>query len=164
MAPNRSYGVPNKFAWQNRLHAFPGNVFDKSTPIHRLSMGLRTGSFFVKSAELAVVGALSGLAMSVLGSAEVRLRQLQDPGFQPSVDIPSPQRSAGGLALSMGLSSNLRYQLVSGLDRILSERINFMWVYLLLSASGRAFNQWFGQDTRLYLQVFTPCPPALACW
>ena len=153
MAPNRSHGAPNKFSWQNRLHAFPGNVFDKSTPVHRLSMRLRTGSFFVKSAEMALVGALSGVAMSILGSAAVRLRQMRNPAFQPSVDIPPLQRSATGMALSMGLFSNVRYQAVSGIDRMLSDRINFMWVYLLLSASFRGLSQAIGQPTRLFLQV-----------
>ena len=172
MAPNRSHGAAHKFSWQNRLHALPGNVFDKSTPVHRLSMGSRTGSFFWKSAELAFVGALSGLAMSLLGKAETRLRRTRDPSFSPSVEVPSAQRSALGMAASMGVFGNMRYQLVSGVDRMLSDRINFMWVYLLLSSCCRAANQCLGHPTRLYLQVsytFSFCflqdaqPPLLQC-
>ena len=73
MAPNRSFGAAHKFSWQNKLHALPGNVFDISTPVQRLSMGSRTGSFFWKSAELALVGALSGLSMSVFNTLGERL-------------------------------------------------------------------------------------------
>ena len=65
------------------------------------------------------------------------------------------------MALSMGLFSNMRYQAVSGIDRMLSERINFMWVYLLLSATFRAGNQMLGQPTRLYMQVGPTHPDPL---
>lgn len=85
--------------------------------------------------------------------AAVRLRQRGNPAYQPSVEIPSASRSALGMAASMSLFSNLRYQAVSGIDRVLTERINFMWVYLLLSSTSRAASQCIGQPTRLYLQV-----------
>ena len=96
----------------------------------------------------------------VSGAAAVRARQMRNPDFRPSTDIPAASRSGAGLAMSMGLFSNVRYQAVSGLDRLLSERINFMWVYLLLSASFRAASQLVGQPTRLYLQV-SSFPPQL---
>lgn len=75
MAPNRSSGAMHKTSWQNVLHRLPGNVFDISTPVHRFSMGARTGSFFWKSAQLASIGSLSGLSMSLLGNLGERPRQ-----------------------------------------------------------------------------------------
>ncbi|KAK9809724.1 hypothetical protein WJX73_010795 [Symbiochloris irregularis] len=152
MAPNRSGGAAYQSSWQSKLHSLPGNIFDRSTPVHQLSVGSRTGSFFWKSAQLAAVGALSGAGMSVLGNAETSLRRIRDPNFSPAVEVPSLPRSTLGMAASMGLASNLRYQAVAGLDRAIADRINFMWVGLLLSASARAANQWIGQPTRCWLQ------------
>ena len=68
MAPNRSHGAAHKFSWQNRLQSLPGNVFDVSTPVHKLTMGARTGSFFMKLGEIGAVGMVSGLSMAVLSN------------------------------------------------------------------------------------------------
>ena len=78
---------------------------------------------------------------------------VQDPNYTPSVPIPSIGRSAGGMALSLGLFSNVRYQIVGGIDRYLFDHCNFLLSYLSLSTLFRTFSTIIGQPTRLHLQV-----------
>ena len=63
------------------------------------------------------MGSLTGATQSVGGSALVKLHQLRDPNFQPSLPIPELKRASGGTAAYMGSLANCRYQIVSGIDR-----------------------------------------------
>jgi len=84
---------------------------------------------------------------------DLRLRRLRDPGFTPSVPIPDMRTSAGGLAATMGLFTNVRY---------LFDHSNYLFSYLALSTAFRAASTWIGQPTRLHLQArpARPAPPA----
>ena len=63
------------------------------------------------------MGYLAGGAQSLGGNALVRLRQMQNPDFQPAVPVAGFQRSSLGMAASMAVFANGRYQAVSGMDR-----------------------------------------------
>ncbi len=88
---------------------------------------------------------------------DLKLRRMRDPAFTPSVPIPSMRTSAGGLAVTMGLFTNVRFQVVGGIDRYLFDHSNYLFSYLALSTAFRAASTWIGQPTRLHLQV--RCPP-----
>ena len=72
----------------------------------------------MQAAELCAVGSLLGLAQSLGGTGLVKLHQLRDPSFQPTAPLPDMKRASTGLAAYMGLVANIRYQLVSGADRL----------------------------------------------
>jgi hypothetical protein len=152
VAPSRSYGAVHKFPWQNVLHNLPNNAFDASTPYRRFSVGSRVASIFAKAAELGGIGYLAGAAQSLGGNGLVRLRQMRDPEFRPAVPVASFQRSSLGMAASMAVFANGRYQAVSGMDRYLFDRMNMLLPYLMFTSMVRAVSQVFGQPTRLHLQ------------
>lgn len=84
---------------------------------------------------------------------DLRLRRMRDPGFTPSVPIPDMRTSAGGLAVTMGAFTNVRFQIVGGIDRYLFDHSNYLVSYLALSTAFRAASTWIGQPTRLHLQA-----------
>lgn len=63
------------------------------------------------------MGTLTGATQSLGASALVKVHQLKDPSFQPSLPVPEFGRATGGGAAYMGSIQNVRYQLVSGMDR-----------------------------------------------
>lgn len=84
---------------------------------------------------------------------DVMIRRQFDPSFSPSVGIPELRTSATGMALTMGVFANMRYQLLGGIDRYLFDHSNFLLPYLGMSIAFRAVSTWYGQETRLHLQV-----------
>jgi len=95
---------------------------------------------------------------------DLRLRRLRDPGFTPSVPIPDMRTSAGGLAATMGLFTNVRFQVVGGIDRYLFDHSNYLFSYLALSTAFRAASTWIGQPTRLHLQARPRGPRCRPVW
>uniref|UniRef100_A0A061S5Y9 Uncharacterized protein n=1 Tax=Tetraselmis sp. GSL018 TaxID=582737 RepID=A0A061S5Y9_9CHLO len=152
VAPNRSYGAPQKLPWQSLLSGLPNNVFDASGPLRTYTTASRAAGFFAKAAELSAIGVVAGAAQAGLAKLLVAIRQTQDKRFEPSVPIPSVSRSALGLGAFMGLSSNFRYQLVGGVDRYLFDHSAFLWSYLCVSAAVRSASQYIGNPTRLVWQ------------
>ncbi len=81
-----------------------------------------------------------------------------DPSFEPSAPVPQLAASSGGLAASLGLCANARYQVIGGIDRYMFDRCSMLWVYLIVSSTYRLVTQVGGEKLRLHLQV---CPPNL---
>ncbi|EIE24610.1 hypothetical protein COCSUDRAFT_40961 [Coccomyxa subellipsoidea C-169] len=158
MAPNRASGVL-KAGWQRKLHDLPNHIFDASSPARRITAGQRAGSVVAKVFELGAVGTLAGAAMSGFGQLDVMARRHWDPSFTPSVPIPELRTSATGMALTMGVFANARYQMLGGIDRYLFDHSNFLLPYLGMSTAFRAVSTWFGQETRLHLQGLPVKPP-----
>ena len=75
---------------------------------------------YLQASELCAVGSILGLVQSVGGAGLVKVHQLRDPEFKPSLPLPEVKRASTGLAAYMGIVANLRYQAVSGADRYLS--------------------------------------------
>ena len=92
------------------LPKLDGSQEASKKPIIELCTALQAG-------ELCAVGSMAGAAQSLLGAGLVRLHQMKDPEFKPSLPVPELKRSSGGLAAYMSLVANLRYQIVSGVDR-----------------------------------------------
>lgn len=93
------------------------------------------------------------LILCVFLQLDVMARRHWDPSFTPSVPIPELRTSATGMALTMGVFANARYQMLGGIDRYLFDHSNFLLPYLGMSTAFRAVSTWFGQETRLHLQV-----------
>ena len=94
---------------------------------------------------------------------DLRLRRMSDAAFTPSVPIPRLQRSVAGMALSMGVFSNLRYQLVGGIDRYLFDHAEHLWPYLAASSAFRGVSTVYGNETRLHFQVRSWLLPGTSC-
>lgn len=152
VAPTRAAPAPARHEWQNALAKLPNNVFEGTTPMREYSTNSRVAAFFVKLTELCGVGMLAGAAQSALAQAAVAIRRKSDPSFRPSVRIPSIKQSSIGMAASLGLFANVRYQIISGFDRYLFDHANYLWSYLTLSGLLRAASTHIGDQTRVYLQ------------
>mmetsp|Transcript_32029 Transcript_32029/g.57353 ORF Transcript_32029/g.57353 Transcript_32029/m.57353 type:complete len:519 (-) Transcript_32029:153-1709(-) len=152
VAPNRSHGGASKLPWEGVLSGLPNNVFDKSGPLRAYSNTTRAAGFFAKAAELSAIGVLAGAAQSGLGHGLTALRQTQDKTFKPTVPVPDVARSAAGLGAFMGISSNVRYQLLGGVDRYLFDHSTMLWSYLAVSSALRTGSQYIGNGTRLLWQ------------
>jgi hypothetical protein len=162
VAPTRSFGSPQKMPWQRMLAKLPNHAFDTQGPQRSYTYGTRAASFVAKIGELAAVGAVAGAAMSLLGGASTALRQRSDPSYQPSVPPPTLAAGAGGLGAFMGISSNVRYQLVAGMDTYLFGHSNFLWSYLALSGVMRVVSNAVSTNSRLFLMGLPRGEPAAA--
>lgn len=152
VAPNRSYGAPNKLPFQSMLSGLPNNVFDSSGPLRTYTNTSRAAGFFAKAAEFSLIGAAAGAAQAGIGQGLVAVRKLQNKKFQPSVPVPSISRSALGMGAFCGISANFRYQLIGGADRYLFDHSQYLWSYLGVSTVVRAASQYIGNTTRLVWQ------------
>jgi hypothetical protein len=153
VSPNRSVGAISKQPWQNMLHNLPNHVFDASTPYRQYSLQSRAAGLAAKTAELCAVGMIAGAAMSGLSQAALAIRRnVLGPDYTPSVRIPDLQTSACGLAVSTGIFTNLRYQMIGGVDRYLFDHSNYLWSYLVASGAVRVISNRIGEPTRLHLQ------------
>lgn len=152
VSADRSFGTPHRMPWQKALHSLPNNLFDRSGPQRVYTSGSRAAGFLAKAAELSAVGVISGGLMSIGQSAAAALRRRSDPDWQPAVRTPELRASALGLAASMGIFANARYQIISGVDRYLFDHSAYLMSYLVASGIVRVASNRLGEPTRLVLQ------------
>lgn len=107
--------LPGVFASCPSGHMFEPGAF---------SLVDRAGTFLYKGAQFAVVGFLAGLAGTTLSNFLIDLRKKMDPNFAPQNDSPPTFLNAATWAAHMGVSSNLRYQAVNGLEFALAGFMN----------------------------------------
>jgi hypothetical protein len=74
--------------------------------------------------QFAVVGFAAGLVGTALSNVLLSLRKKVDPNFVPQNQSPPTVLNAATWALHMGLSSNLRYQTLNGLEFSLAGWLN----------------------------------------
>jgi protein quaking len=80
----------------------------------------RLGTFVYKGTLFAAVGFAAGLAGTALSNGIIKLRKKMDPEFETPNKAPPTILNAGTWALHMGLSSNLRYQTLNGVEFLLA--------------------------------------------
>lgn len=108
LAGSRSVGAAQKLPWQSMLKDLPNNIFDASGPLRNYTSSSRVASFFAKFAELSTVGVISGAATVGLSNLAVQMKQTKDENYEPSVPIPSLQRSVLGFGAFVGIHAHLR--------------------------------------------------------
>ena len=151
LTPTRSFGAQHKHAWQRVLDSIPNNAFDKQGPLRQYTMGMRAASVGVKAMELSALGAITGGAFHGLNKALVGLHKKREgDDFEPSVPVPDLKTSVLGMGAFMGLSCNLRYQLIGGADRWMTERLTTLMSAITATGLGRLANNHFGDQTRLF--------------
>lgn len=86
------------------------------------SFGLlnRLGTFVYKGAVFAGVGFAAGLAGTALSNGLIKLRKKMDPNFETPNKPPPTLLNAVTWAIHMGVSSNLRYQTLNGVEYALA--------------------------------------------
>lgn len=150
-APSRTYGTTARFEWQMALQKLPNHVFDKSYPLREFSLQSRVGGFFYKAAQLSLVGVGVGAAAGAAQNGLLQLRKRRDPKATTSVTVPSVTTSALGYGAFLGLSGNLRYQLLSGADRWMGAHMNHASLVIFGTTILRALNNRLGEPSRLML-------------
>lgn len=80
------------------------------------SMLDRAGTFVYKGVQFAAVGFVAGLGGTALSNLLLSIRKKMDPKFEIQNEAPPMVLNALTWAGHMGLSSNLRYQTLNGLE------------------------------------------------
>lgn len=106
------------------LAGIPSAVFERSIPgIRKYKVGARVACIGVKFLEYSLAGMTCGLIGQGIANAAMMARRSQNPDAEYSVDPPPLLKTALVWGLFMGVSSNLRYQGVFGLERLVDRTI-----------------------------------------
>ncbi|CAA0814248.1 Protein of unknown function (DUF3411 [Striga hermonthica] len=81
----------------------------------------RFGTFVYKGAVFAAVGFAAGLVGTAISNGLIAVRKKMDPGFETPNKPPPTILNAMTWAAHMGLSSNLRYQTLNGIEYLLAK-------------------------------------------
>ncbi|CAI5536284.1 unnamed protein product, partial [Closterium sp. Naga37s-1] len=103
------------------LEALPSSMFEAALPGRRYSVAQRGATWLVKGGQYAVVGFSCGLIGQAMTMAIVQLkRNLRKPGEHEEEDIKIPGLLPTALLWGgfMAVSSNTRYQIINGLERV----------------------------------------------
>ena len=113
-------GRPKQTGWlKRRLAALPSAVFEASTPARPYSTAARVGCLGVKAVEYGVAGTICGILGQGLANGLMQVKRRCQGGARDG-DVELPPVVGTGLVwgLFMGVSSNVRYQIVFGLERL----------------------------------------------
>ncbi|KAL3843705.1 hypothetical protein ACJIZ3_001108 [Penstemon smallii] len=144
LAPCRSYGNTFQFDLQNTMQKLPNNIFEKSYPFREFDFQKRLQSFFVKAAELCMVGFTAGAVQGAVSNFAASKKE-----GRLSVTVPSVSTNALGYGAFIGLYANFRYQLLCGLDRTVTSYFDVIGVALFFSTALRVLNVQLGETSRL---------------
>eukprot|EP00850_Spirogloea_muscicola_P008109 SM000042S15376 [mRNA] locus=s42:627945:628871:- [translate_table: standard] len=96
-----------------------GHMFEKGA----FSLAERAGTAVYKGVQFATVGFAAGLGGTVLSNTLLAIRRKMDPKFVANAPPPA-LLNAATWALHMGISSNLRYQSLNGLETLLARKLS----------------------------------------
>ena len=150
LTPARSFGAAHKYGWQRVMDSIPNNAFDRCGPLRQYTMGTRAASLGRKALEPSALGAATGGVFHGLNKALVGLHRRSDADFEPAVPVPDLKTSVLGMGAYLGLSCNLRYQLIGGADRWMTERLTTLASAITATGLGRLANSQLGDQTRLF--------------
>ncbi|GAQ82959.1 hypothetical protein KFL_001300220 [Klebsormidium nitens] len=103
-------------------------IFHNCPPGHMFEPGgfnllQRSGTFVFKGIQFAAIGFAAGLVGTGMTNLLLKLRKKMDPDYDGN-SPPPLVLNAATWALHMGLSSNLRYQALNGLEFLLAPKMN----------------------------------------
>ncbi|KAH0923377.1 hypothetical protein HID58_023395 [Brassica napus] len=143
LAPCRSYGNTFRFDLQNTLQKLPNNVFEMSYPLREFDLQKRIHSLFYKAAELSILGVATGTLQGSLSNFLAAKKK-----NRVSVTVPSITTNALGYGAFLGLYANLRYQLLCGFERAMSNHFDVIGVALFFGTAMRIMNVQLGERSR----------------
>ncbi|XP_062207215.1 protein RETICULATA-RELATED 3, chloroplastic-like [Phragmites australis] len=97
--------------------ALPSHMFEPGA----YSLGSRVATLLSKGATFAAVGFAAGLAGTAISNGLIAMRKRMDPAFETPNKPPPTLLNAATWALHMGVSSNLRYQSLNGIEYLLGK-------------------------------------------
>ncbi|XP_039810998.1 protein RETICULATA-RELATED 3, chloroplastic-like [Panicum virgatum] len=97
--------------------ALPSHMFEPGA----YSLGSRVATLVSKGATFAMVGFAAGLAGTALSNGLIAMRKRMDPEFETPNKPPPTLLNAATWAIHMGVSSNLRYQTLNGVEYLLGK-------------------------------------------
>ncbi|KAJ0965258.1 hypothetical protein J5N97_026396 [Dioscorea zingiberensis] len=106
--------LPGLFSSCPSSHMFESGPF---------SFPSRLGTFVYKGLTFAAVGFFAGLAGTAISNGLIALRKRMDPEFETPNKPPPTVLNALTWALHMGLSSNLRYQTLNGIEFLMAKTL-----------------------------------------
>uniref|UniRef100_A0A0D9V706 HIT domain-containing protein n=1 Tax=Leersia perrieri TaxID=77586 RepID=A0A0D9V706_9ORYZ len=95
----------------------PSHMFEAGA----YSLGSRVATLVSKGATFAAVGFAAGLAGTAISNGLISLRKRMDPAFETPNKAPPTLLNAATWAIHMGVSSNLRYQTLNGVEYLLAK-------------------------------------------
>ncbi|XP_010251654.1 PREDICTED: protein RETICULATA-RELATED 3, chloroplastic-like [Nelumbo nucifera] len=107
-----SVNLPAIFASCPKSHMFESGAF---------SVLDRFGTFVYKGTLFAAVGFAAGLVGTAISTGLIKMRKKMDPNFETPNKPPPTVLNAITWAIHMGLSSNLRYQTLNGVEFLLEK-------------------------------------------
>ncbi|KAK9663966.1 hypothetical protein RND81_14G009800 [Saponaria officinalis] len=156
LAPCCSFANTSKFGFQKTLHKLPNNVFEASYRHRRFDIHQRIQSFFCKAVQFSLLGFVAGAVQTALSNLCARKKE-----GRLSVKIPPANTNALGYGAFLGLYTNWRYQMICGMDRVLTNRFDVIGVSLFFTAAFRILNVQLGEISRvawLDADNFEPLP------
>ncbi|KAC9586112.1 hypothetical protein R6Q59_027139 [Mikania micrantha] len=121
LAPTMASGsstLPSIFASSPASHMFEPGPY---TLVNRF------GTFVYKGAVFAAVGFAAGLVGTALSNGLIKMRKKMDPSFESPNKAPPTVLNAVTWAIHMGVSSNLRYQSLNGIEFMLAKGLSPLW-------------------------------------
>ncbi|RCV26945.1 hypothetical protein SEVIR_5G288900v4 [Setaria viridis] len=97
--------------------ALPSHMFEAGA----YTLGSRVATLMSKGATFAMVGFAAGLAGTAISNGLIAMRKRMDPAFETPNKAPPTLLNAATWALHMGVSSNLRYQTLNGIEYLLGK-------------------------------------------
>ncbi|KAK9823760.1 hypothetical protein WJX72_005247 [[Myrmecia] bisecta] len=104
--------------WRRALSKVPSAVFEASEPGKRYSAPARVACLGVKFLEYSLAGMACGLVGQGIANSLMMARRHYYGASEDDVAVPPLVRTALTWGLFMGVSSNTRYQIVFGLERL----------------------------------------------
>ncbi|KAG8088840.1 hypothetical protein GUJ93_ZPchr0011g28112 [Zizania palustris] len=98
----------------------PSHMFEAGA----YSFGSRVTTLVSKGATFSAVGFAAGLAGTALSNGLMTLRKRMDPAFETPNKPPPTLLNAATWAIHMGIISNLRYQMLNGVEYLLTKAVS----------------------------------------
>lgn len=123
LAPFVRFGQPPVMAGfsgkiNHAIGALPSSVFEAETPGRRFSVQQRIGTYFYKGIQYGVVGFVCGIIGQGIANSVMILKRKLKKTEEEDIPVPPLVQSAALWGVFLAISSNTRYQIINGLERL----------------------------------------------
>eukprot|EP00249_Psilotum_nudum_P009499 c21975_g1_i1 orf=508-1950(-) len=100
------------------MQSLPSSVFEAEMPGRRYHLRQRVGTYFYKGAQYGAVGFVCGIVgQGIANSIMIAKRKLKKSA-EKEIPVPPLLQSAALWGIFLAVSSNTRYQIINGLERL----------------------------------------------
>lgn len=103
---------------KHAIGALPSSVFEAETPGRRFSVQQRIGAYFYKGLQYGVVGFVCGIIGQGIANSIMILKRKLKKTEEQEIPVPPLVQSAALWGVFLAISSNTRYQIINGLERL----------------------------------------------